>query len=262
MLAPLKTQGIDCGIESETGSEGGFDMGAGAGGPFESCTTGMQACTESLKSTISDGSIAKEPCKTMQTYVNCIFSLDCPIEESQKQEIVDKSIGQLNDQGFNCDIKYAGSGSSAGAETEYGSGPKTEPEGGAKVDEGIGTFTGPAGDFVMLMQVQALFVKHGCDKTFENCASEVKGSENEQMPSCSDIKKSGQCMFKECSDIKGSGDDTEVAKLLAKFASQSSKCEITAEDLIGSGALGVLQRPVWSSVLFVLVAVVTKTVLI
>ncbi|KAK3767684.1 hypothetical protein RRG08_022718 [Elysia crispata] len=264
VMAPLKTQGVNCDIDgigagsgspTESGTEAGTDFGMYG---MEECTNGMEKCTTNLTAGLSSNTVLeKGACGILQEFVDCIFGLKCPIPESQRQALVDQSLAPMRKQGLNCDIKVRTSSETepdTKGEKETGTDYEIRTESGSKTAAG-------AGNFVMLLQIQGLFTKNGCNKTFESCAAKFSGPDNTKIHECSEIRKSGQCMFTDCTAIKGTSDEEKVAKLLVKFASENSDCEFTAEELMENGGHGAVQRPVWSFMTVLVVAALATKLL-
>ncbi|RUS71878.1 hypothetical protein EGW08_020369 [Elysia chlorotica] len=80
---------------------------------------------------------------------------------------------------------------------------------------------------------------------------------------CSFQEDIGACTVKKCSTLQEKYESAkQFSDLFIELTKQSFQCDIKAENLLGSGSMGVLQPPVWGSLAVLLVAAVVARLLV
>ncbi|KAK3800565.1 hypothetical protein RRG08_013406 [Elysia crispata] len=192
----------------------------------EQCDDQITSCLKTF-STVEDSGSDENICRAYETFASCVTGItDCGLSQQRMDMILEESASGISSYcGGTASETYTG--------TATGTGAGSETQGGSR--------TGLA--------MVVLFSKHECYQVPSECSSSITVTSD-----CSAVRASGQCIFNECPKIRGTGDDKRAADLLVQSAKESFGCNFKASEFLGNGGFGVLRRPVWESLGFLLTA--------
>ncbi|GFR76221.1 hypothetical protein ElyMa_005795600 [Elysia marginata] len=101
--------------------------------------------------------------------------------------------------------------------------------------------------------------KYGCETDVVNC---IQQHAPESEPSCSKVIDAAKCSFSSCTSMKGTQEEKAAANLFVTIAKARYNCDITTDQFLGNGGMGVLQRPVWHHLVLLMVAALVKKMVV